>query len=277
MLLEIHPRKLTQCLAIMIVVLCAMGIAAEYVNQATQSWSHRGVTVLAEKFLLDSELSVPAWFSSLLILGCAVPLGVIAMFQRRARSAYALHWSFLAAIFLVLSLDEMVGLHETLSDPLRRYLGAGGVFYHAWVIPAGLFVLGLAASYAKFVFLHLDSRTRRQFIMAGFIYVGAALGMEMVEGPIDGWWGKDSLAGRLAVITEETMEMVGMLLFLRALLNYLAEHMGELRILLGSPGRISEDVEAIAPLDFDDGDTVVWEGDSPEDELLQAVSASVRE
>jgi hypothetical protein len=80
------------------------------------------------------------------------------------------------------------------------------------------------------MFTHLDLRTRSRFIIAGLIYVGAALGMEMLEGPIDEHFGTNALPGITAEFVEETLEMLGVILFLNALLQYLATHVDEVRI-----------------------------------------------
>jgi hypothetical protein len=62
---------------------------------------------------------------------------------------------------------------------------------------------------------------RRQFLIAGAIYVGGALGMEL---PL-GWWteraGSDNLVYALIDGVEETMELSGTTLFLLALVEYL--------------------------------------------------------
>ena len=226
MTLIISPKKVAKFLTCVVASIAALGSAAEWVKESTATWSHHGVTVLAEKFVLDSELSLPAWYSSIAIFACAAVLGLIAWFKHRSHSAFARHWTGLAVIFVLMSFDEMVGMHEMLIEPLRRYLGAHGIFHYAWVIPACVFVAGFAIAYLRFVFVHLDSRTRWRFVAAGVIYVGAALGMEMVEGPIDETYGVASLPAQTAVTIEETVEMLGIVYFLYALLCCV----GELRV-----------------------------------------------
>jgi hypothetical protein len=117
--------------------------------------------------------------------------------------------------------------------PMRRHFGAAGVFHYGWVIPALVFVAGFGIAYLRFVFLHLDTRTRMRFIAAGLIYVGAALGLELIEGPVDVHFGLQSVPARAAVAVEETLEMLGIVVFMFAILTYIGEHVGEIRVRIG--------------------------------------------
>jgi hypothetical protein len=103
------------------------------------------------------------------------------------------------------------------------------------VIPYGLLALAVAASYARFL-LHLPPRTRTLFLVAGGLYVGGALGMEMVAGVlagIPGWGTEGNL--RYAVPVEELCEMLGVVMFIHVLLSYLGRRMGEVRLGITAP------------------------------------------
>jgi hypothetical protein len=58
-------------------------------------------------------------------------------------------------------------------------------------------------------------------VSAAAVYVGGALGMEMVCGYMFVEYGEQSLAYLAAMTLEETMEMTGMVIFLYALLDFL--------------------------------------------------------
>ena len=88
----------------------------------------------------------------------------------------ALGWSAFYA-----SLDEALSFHEGLSIPVRDALDVSGVLYFAWVIPYGIAVLILGAACLRFV-LRLDRATRNLFIVAGALYVGGAVGFELIGG-----------------------------------------------------------------------------------------------
>lgn len=163
---------------------------------------------LVEQLSLSYEGNLPTWYASVLLFSCAVLLASIA----RAGVPRRAGWWGLAAIFVYLSLDEAIELHEHLG----RLVEGEGVLYFSWVIPAGAIVLALGLAYLPFV-RALAPLTRTRFALAGTIYVGGALLMEL---PL-GWWtsvhGDDNLGYGLIDWVEESMELAGASLFLLAL------------------------------------------------------------
>lgn len=121
-----------------------------------------------------------------------------------------------------LSLDEATTIHEQaegLSDVLEDL---GGVLFFGWVLVGGLFVLVVGAAYLPLL-RALPKRTRALFLAAGALYVGDALGLELVAGLVadrmaDGYWS----SWQRVVLThvEELAEMVGVVIFIHALLDY---------------------------------------------------------
>ncbi|MCZ0904903.1 hypothetical protein ON021_33910, partial [Microcoleus sp. HI-ES] len=100
----------------------------------------------------------------------------------------------------------------------------GGIFYFVWVIPGAIFVAVTALAYLKFL-RHLPRKTRDFFLLAGSIYVGGALGMEMVGGYYADAVGQRNLIYGLMVCVEEILEMVGVIVFIYALLSYIGSHL----------------------------------------------------
>lgn len=58
MLLVIAPQRLARFLTILVVTIGVIGTGAEFVQQASRSWSYGRVSTVAGKFVLDSELTV---------------------------------------------------------------------------------------------------------------------------------------------------------------------------------------------------------------------------
>ena len=166
----------------------------------------------------EGELTIPAWYSSLLLLLCAA---LLALVWRVRADRFHPHWAALAAIFLFLALDEAVAIHEQLIDPVRNALGTGGALLHAWVIPYGIAGLVLLLVYRPFL-LALPRRTLHLMVASGALYVGGAVAMEMVGGYV---WDRNPVRGIpiIAIMAlEETLEMVGLALFAYTLLDLLA-------------------------------------------------------
>lgn len=172
-------------------------------------------------FALDAERSIPAWYSSLLMVGCSLLLFGIGRLDRRDGRADAHHWSLLALIFLAMAMDETVSFHETLIEPMRSALGTSGIFYFAWVIP-GAMIVALAGLYFLPFLLRLTRRSAALFTAAGAVYVGGALGLEFVGGWLADAHGMESVPYLVAAMTEEGLEIAGLTIFFLSLTDHLA-------------------------------------------------------
>jgi hypothetical protein len=173
-------------------------------------------------FNLDNEFNFPSYFSSLLLLSSSFLLLVIAAGSRGA-GTFKGQWKSLSVIFLFLMLDETFQLHERLAEPMRKLFATGlpSFLHQAWVIPYSIIcMIGVAHFYRFFFQLHRPTMTR--FFVAGCIYVGAAIGVEMVEGIFLSRYAQESIQFRLATSVQETGEMIGIVLFIDALMRYMS-------------------------------------------------------
>lgn len=200
-------RLVTTTAAAGTATVAVLGLAAEL------SWHAGWLSYeLLELLSLSAEGNLPTWWASILLFSCGLTLASIA----RAAELSRPHWWGLAVIFFYMSLDEAAQLHEELG----AIFGEGeGVLYFTWVIPAVVIVAAVLAVYARFLW-RLEARSRARFLIAGGIYVGGALVMEL---PL-GWWadthGQGTLGYALIDFVEETMEMVGASSFLVALVRH---------------------------------------------------------
>lgn len=201
-------RVVRRWLLVGVAVVAGLGLGAE----ALHARSHADIVeALLTKLSLSYEGNLPTWFSSSLLLGCAVAAGVIAA----ARPPLHRQWWVMSLVAGWMSLDEAAELHEHLGG----YVGTGGVLYFDWVIPAAVIVAALVIAFIPFV-RALNPATRTRLLVAGAVYVGGALLMEL---PL-GWWteqhGTDGFGYAVIDWVEETLEMVGAALALSALLAH---------------------------------------------------------
>jgi len=197
-------------------VVLGLGIARELVISAI------GTETLLEdlrQLALDVEHSLPAWYSSLLMAGCAAMLLTIARLTARDGGGDVIAWSLLAFVFLAMAMDESVSFHEVLITPVRDGLGTSGLFHFAWVIPGAIGVAVIGCYFLPFL-MRLPRRTAVLFAASGAVYVGGALGMEMIGGAMAEAYGKQSLAYVIAFVVEEGLEMAGLTCFFLALSDY---------------------------------------------------------
>jgi hypothetical protein len=155
---------------------------------------------------LDEENNLPTWFSSFLMLNVAGLLFLV----RKSTDAWRGHWTVLATGFFLMSVDEVAGVHETLNTATDTL----------WVWPALVLVVALGLWFLPFL-RALPRATMVLFILAGLVFIGGSIGMEIVGDPMDA----DTLVYSMTVLVEESMEMMGVLIFAHALIRYLqAQH-----------------------------------------------------
>jgi hypothetical protein len=182
-------------------------------------------------FDVNFEHNIPSYYSSILLLAAGMLLLAIASWTQHRREPDVRYWAGLGALFVFLSMDEMIELHEMLTDPLRYRLDLPGFLRYAWVIPYGVLVLGVALVYLRFLW-RLPPRTRWLFIASGIIFVSGAIGMEMVAGYIvtEVNHPRAYMMAALAEHIEEFLEMAGVSLFIFALAEYIATRYGRVSL-----------------------------------------------
>jgi hypothetical protein len=210
---QISPRQTTMALATIAAILAALSIGQHL---------YPGNDVPIDRINLDSEISIPTWFQSTLLLLAGALTALIALLSSRASGSYVRHWIVAAVALILMSGDEMLALHEMLIDPMRALLDVGGgVFYFAWIVPGAVVAVAFAATYLRFL-AHLPERIRKLFVTAGVLYLMGVLGMEALDGAYASSQGSDTLGYMLLTDLEEVFEMAGLLVLVYALLSYLS-------------------------------------------------------
>ena len=203
------------------------------VEIASGDHESRGWLVL---FDLDKEWNAPTIYSALLLFAASGLLVMIAAERRRIRAWGYRHWIALAAIFLELGADELFSIHNSAKRLVPEWFRHIGLFNLRWDlrwVVVGIIVTFLVVvAFVPFV-LRLPRRTACGMVIAGMIFVGAALGLEMIGGAWIGKHTKNNWTYASLVVIEETLEMVGTLIFLDVLLAYTERELGG-RARLGS-------------------------------------------
>ena len=187
-------------------------------------------------FDVNTEGNVPSWFAASLWMVAALLCVVCAVAAVRSRRS----WVLLAALCLLLSLDEGAGLHEQVLGRIgNAVVGSDRValLHFSWVVPGAVVVLVIVGVSARLIF-SLPAEQRRAVITAGAIFVVGALVMESISGAALTWYG-DGAAYVAATSAEEGLEMLAVILFVSALVSLLRLQRVDGRIVLGlrSAGR----------------------------------------
>lgn len=187
--------------------------------------------MLKDIFDVNEEMSLPTFYSVYALQVCALLLGIIAHLTKVRRERYFRHWQILSFTFVYLSFDEALTLHERPTEMIRESLNTSGFLYFAWVIPAAVLVAVFLLGYLKFLSA-LPIKIRSLFLIAGGIFVLGALGIEMVGSKIATMGLLDSTLYTLVSNCEEFLEMLGVLVFMYALLSFLRMKLSSVEISL---------------------------------------------
>lgn len=217
--LLISPKRAALALASVVAFLTLISFAGYLLRSALGEF--------LKLISVGSDTGIPAWYSSLALLLCSALLAVIALARRRHEDRYALRWAGLSVVFLYLSTDEMLRLHERASDklvqPTLRALGVEttGVLNYPWVALYVPLVLVFALAYFGFWFA-LPMKTKILFLAAGTLFVGGAVGIEVFNALYDSLYGRGNLVAAMMTHLEEFFEMIGVVVFVYALMSYAA-------------------------------------------------------
>ncbi len=209
-------------------------VFAEVFRQvALHGFGHDYIYGFARMIKIGSEKNIPAWFSTVQLFLASMLAFMIFLDRRLSAARCVAHWAGLGFIMLYISMDEAIGLHERTSRPIREALDLGGFLYFSWVVLGFLAVSAVALIYIPFL-KSLPKRTARLIFFSGAVYVAGALGMELVGAAIVENGGRYSLAYDVETAIEESLEMVGIAMFIFALSDYASRHCNELSSLFGN-------------------------------------------
>jgi hypothetical protein len=226
--ITVSPKRVRGWLLAAIALLVAASVLGQV---AKYFFGHDYVFGLVRVSYLDGEATIPAWFSSLLFASCAGSLAAVGLLKRAAGDRQARYWLCLSALFLYMSADEAAGLHELWGQAVGEEGEVRDSFLHyAWVIPGMAVVAAVAAVYGRFVW-ELPPATRRMVVAAGLLFVGSGLGMDMIAGYYLSHGGaRRTFDYSMLVTVEESGEMIALVIFLYAILEYLAREPGQVRL-----------------------------------------------
>ena len=198
---------------------------------------HTAPARLLDLFSVNLEESVPTWYSSINLFLAASLLAWIALSKRIHGEPQSLYWASLALVFLYFSMDEGAAIHELFSGPLKSAFDTSGFFEFGWLILGIPLVILFGVLYVRF-WWWLPGRTRPLFAIAAALYVGGAVVIEGISASQYAAAGGSTFRYLAIATVEETFEMLGVVVFIYALLDYL--HRTDHRLVLQTQTRAPE-------------------------------------
>lgn len=186
----------------------------------------RGYDLFSVFFNLDGEANIPTLYTILEWLLCVIFLVLIAFFERNTQSSRYRYWLGLAIIFGFLLIDEFISFHE-ISDHVLALFNIKIVLFptNAWVLIYTAVLAPISLVYLRFM-IHLPQKTKYLFVFSFIIFMLGAAGIEALELRHVEIYGQDKYYYLCFVTVEETLEMMGLLIFIYALASYLANELG---------------------------------------------------
>lgn len=220
----LEPKRVTKFLVFLVLCLTVAHVAGKI---SALYFGRDYVFGLVPLFDFYKEKNFPTMYSTQALLIAAALLAVVAYVKKQRQEPFYLYWAVLSLIFVFLAVDEMIEIHERFGRLVRPLLtGFGPAYYNSWIVAYSIPVMIVGLAYVRFVW-RLPPKTRLLFIVAGFIFIFGAVGLEAAAGIhnyIFGWTRDKSdtnVTYALLSTIEEFMEMAGIIVFIYAIMSYI--------------------------------------------------------
>ncbi|WP_009632222.1 hypothetical protein [Synechocystis sp. PCC 7509] len=227
LIFSLSPEKTTRFLVFLVSGLVVCSLFFQFCIYYLPDFPLRDT--LASISNVDVEQNIPTLYSWSALLFCAMLLAIVAKIKQVAGDRHVNYWKALAIIFVYLALDEAIAIHEKFIEPLRSSLNTSGFLYYAWVIPGAIFAFAVFLGFLKFINA-LPPKTKRLFLTAGAVFIGGAMGMELLSGAYTELYTNNNFITSILTSIEEFMEMMGIVIFIYALLSYISSDLKGLNL-----------------------------------------------
>jgi hypothetical protein len=230
--LSISVRRVVQGMTVLILAFSLLSFIGQMVSEFVIP-DNDYVERIAHWLDVNAEASIPTWYAAVALMSCSVLLAIVALAARRLGRPYPLQWALLSIGFALLSLEEIIGVHSQATKVLRSVVsstdGAGLVYLLVLGVVAVVGIIVLVALFGRF-FLHLPRRWRMLFGIGLVIYLIGVLASDAVGDYLRSAFGEAGLVYIVVLTLEEALEMIGVLIVIYGLLEYIRTFVGEVLI-----------------------------------------------
>lgn len=227
--MSLSPEKPTKSLARMVLIaatavvalLIALHFLLQYLNWEVYYQQNGQVYELANRFDLDDEVSVPTWFSQILMLliGSAALLAAYVQTKKEARRL----WLMIGVLGIGFCIDEAAGLHEFALQTLHV------TFFkdakptesdNAWLLVLP-FILLIGGWLLWRMVQVVPKRTIGIIALSGTIFLTGAIGIDLLTSLTER---ESFLHQGILVGLEEGLELLATAVVLYAVVDFLEKH-----------------------------------------------------
>lgn len=228
--ININPLKIFRTLLFIIFFLLIGNITANFLKFSEVASSYRIIILFLD---LDLEQNLPTYYSSFALLASSFLLLIITLYYKYRKAKY-LYWMGLSAIFVFLSIDEFCKIHEQFEFLTKRFINVSGFLSYAWYIPYSIILLFLIIAYYRF-FIKLPKKTKLLFFISALVFIMGAIGFEATTAYYDELYGREHILYIVFYTFEELFEMIGVAIFIYALLLFISEEIKYLNLKIKTP------------------------------------------
>lgn len=231
--MKIHPRETALSFLAFVILLTLLHSITQAAFLYTENKDLMGIAGYVD---LDLEKNIPSFYSGFALLFSSFLFFCISLLENNREKKHR-YWLGLAAIFFFLSLDEVFVLHERLGNYTGEYikstgiLEASGLLYFPWIIPYSILMIILGLLYFRFL-LCLPRKTGVLLVLSAIIFLTGAAGFDMLGGREAELHGYYSITYTVLYTIEEFLEMIGVILLIYTLLDYIEQQYGQLNFSL---------------------------------------------
>lgn len=200
------------------IALCLIGLSLLTLIP-TFVFGHGNIFGLIPLFKLDSEANFPTIYSTALLGASAFLFYVLSKKEETVEKKASKKFKVLSVVLAYVALDEISSIHELLTEPLLLIGDFDGIFFHAWVVVAIPLLIFLFFYLIRFL-LSRPKELRNGMILAAFIYISGALGLEMLEGYYASIQGRMNILSAVLANIEESLEIFGVIVLINAQLKF---------------------------------------------------------
>jgi hypothetical protein len=225
--MEIHikskkPFKVIKMLVLITLFLVSIHLILQAMYYFIFNQNNLLIFELSNRFDFNDESSVPTWYNAILLFVLST-LCWINYYHTKKTTKNT--WLILSLVFLLLSIDEIAGLHENILQFVHIAFfgwGVSSVAINGWLLLSPVILMILYLLY-RFVLAKLDNDTLVLFILAGAIYISGSV---IIEGLTSALviYDNNFLTNGLFTALEETMEILGIIIAIYATLKITAKN-----------------------------------------------------
>lgn len=216
---NVNPRWI---LGVLLSIIAGLTVADMGIHVLRFQFGRDHLFGLIPFFDMSEEKNLPSWYATVQLALAALLLTAIAVRKRAAGDKQWVMWAILALGFWFMSLDETATLHEYWAPNTAPFDLSRGIWTYRWVMVAIPLVAFVGLLFSRFVF-SLPKRTRNAIIGSGVLYVGSAVGVEMIQALYHSTYRVKDLGYYVINAVEESGEMVAIAIFIYAMLRYVQD------------------------------------------------------